>query len=302
MDSLIRSNWFAAAAHVGSAAVIIALYNYYDAARARSDVLTYRYQIAAPDTLPQCNTSGEVPPTPDRCNVDLVYQKPKQVARFNIIYGVVLFFFFTALAHIYYGTDGAGTGKYSQAIRDGWNPFRWVEYALSASLMSVLVGLVDGTRDTGALIGLVALTAATMGCGFVVESILRGPVNQLVRDTVLAATAVGWTLFLGLWVILLYQFATTVSDVHNLYEGVLDPNGDPVRVPTWVWVVVFLQLAYYASFGVVQIMHIRKKFSGGPFNYISIEKAYIFLSFFAKLSLAAGLGYGLIFRAKDCSP
>jgi hypothetical protein len=302
MDSLISLNWLAVLAHVGSAVVVIVLYNIYDAAQERSNVQTFRYQIAAPDTLPQCNTEGTVPPTPDKCNVNLVYQKPKMVTTFNIIYGTLAFFFFTALAHIYYGTDGFGSGNYTQAIRDGWNPYRWFEYALSASLMSVLVGLVDGTRDTGALIACVALTAAMMGAGFVTESALRGTISPLVRDTVRAATVVGWILFLGLWTILLYQFATTVSDVDTLYKGTLDPSGDPVRVPSWIWVVVILQLLYYASFGVVQLIHINRKFSGRPFNYVSIEKAYIFLSFFAKLSLAAGLSYGLIFRVKDCSP
>ena len=302
MDGLIRTNWYAAAAHLGSAAVVLALYNHYQAAQERSYAQTFRYQIAGPTTPDACNTSGGPPPTPDQCNVDIVYQKPKDVFNFNIMYGVLAFFIFTALAHVFYGSDGFGSEAYSTVIRQGWNPYRWFEYGASASLMSVLIGLVDGTRDTGALFGVVAITAALMGCGFVAESIMRGPVNQFVKDTVRAATIVGWILFIGLWTILLYQFATTVHDVDTLYAGQTTPSGDPVRVPWWIWIVVFLQLAYYASFGIVQLVHIRKKFSGEPFNFLSIEKAYIFLSFFAKLSLAAGLGYGLIFRAKDCSP
>jgi hypothetical protein len=239
---------------------------------------------------------------PDECSVEIVYQAPKSTFSINVVYGALVFFLFTAAAHIFYATDAFGTGNYSKAIVMGWNPYRWFEYATSASLMSVLIGLIDGTRDTGSLIATVGLTSAMMFNGYTVESLLRGKASlpQTAKDAITGATYSGWILYIFLWTVLLYSFGTLVSDVKRLYSGQTGTDGKPISVPVWVWFIVIFQAIYYASFGYVQYGHIHKRLSGIPFNYESIENSYISLSYFAKLSLAGGIGYGLIFRTKDC--
>jgi hypothetical protein len=168
--------------------------------------------------------------------------------------------------------------------------------------MTALIGLIDGTRDTGTLVALVAMTAAMQFCGFTVESVLKGPMALFQTDTITGATVAGWILFVALWGVLLYSFASLVSDVNTLYKGqtTSGPNPEPIRVPAWIWYVVILQLFYYASFGIVQLVHIRGRLTNPDFNYVSIEDWYISLSYFAKLSLASGIGYGLLWRTKDC--
>lgn len=294
-------NRFAALAHLLSAAVLFYLYNHWSASKSRSSISAYRYQIAGPDSG-TCTSTGEEPVDPGQCNVEIAYQPPKETFKVNIVYGALAFFLFTAAAHIYYATDAFGTGGYSKAIAAGWNPYRWFEYATSASLMSVLIGLIDGTRDTASLIGVFGITGAMMFNGYIVESLLRGraPVGQMSRDAIRGATYSGWILYLSLWTVLLYSFGILVKDVQNLYAGVNGTDGKPIKVPDWIWFIVIFQALYYAAFGVVQYHHINKRLSGEPFNYESVENSYISLSYFAKLSLAGGIGYGLVFRTKDC--
>jgi hypothetical protein len=84
------------------------------------------------------------------------------------------------------------------------------------------------------------------------------------------------------------------------FAGQTDPYGNPIQVPAWVFFIVFLQLFYYATFGYIQARHISARLSGKPYNFSSTEHSYIGLSYFSKLSLAGGIGYGLLFRTKDC--
>jgi hypothetical protein len=189
-------------------------------------------------------------------------------------------------------------------VSSGWNPYRWFEYATSAAVMTALIALVQGQRDTSSIAVLVLATAAMQFCGFSVESQLRGsgPLAVQAKDTVVGSTIVGWLLFVAIWGALIYGFATIVKDVNDKFAGRTDPQtGDPVKVPSWIWYIVIAQVLYYASFGIVQFVHIMKRFKGDPkFKYSDIESWYITLSFWSKLSLASGIGYGLLFRVRDC--
>ena len=298
--SLLKRNRYAAIAHLVSGAVLLFLYNYWPASKTRSTISAYRYQLAGPDSG-TCTSTGATPTNPDECSVEIVYQPPKETFSVNVVYGSLAFFLFTAAAHFFYATDAFGTGNYTKNIAAGWNPYRWFEYATSASLMSVLIGLIDGTRDTGSLIGTFGITIAMMLNGYVVESLLRGkaPIGTSSRDAITGATNSGWVLYISLWTVLLYSFATLVSDVKRLFEGQTN-NGKPIAVPTWIWFIVIFQAFYYALFGLVQRSHIHQRLSGAPYDYIKTENSYITLSYFAKLSLASGIGYGIIFRTKDC--
>jgi hypothetical protein len=168
--------------------------------------------------------------------------------------------------------------------------------------MSVLIGVADGTRDSSTLLLLAGITIAMQFNGFSVESLLRGSkkISNEALGSIQGSRVSGWILFTFLWAIILYSFFTLFNDVKSLYEGETDTEGKPVAVPTWVAFVVFMQLIYYAAFGLVQFSHIKKRISGMPYDYLSTEKTYIWLSYFAKLSLGAGLSYGLLFRFKDC--
>jgi hypothetical protein len=163
--------------------------------------------------------------------------------------------------------------------------------------MSILLGLTEGVRDVSTLGLLAVVTAAMQFNGYSTESLLRGkePLIPKLKSSIAASQVSAWTLFAGLWVILFYNFGVVVNDVKNNF-----PTQTEARVPAWIWIIVITQAIYYALFGITQVRHINQRLSGKPFNYETIERSYLVLSFAAKLSLAAGLGYGLIFRTKDC--
>jgi hypothetical protein len=291
---LTRNNWLAVGAHLASAIVIIILYNYWSAAKTRATAETFRYQLAGPNTNATCTTTGAIPVTPDQCNTEIVFEQPKGIMSWNVIYGTIAFFLITAFAHTFYATDAFGTGSYKAAIQQGWNPYRWFEYSASASIMTILIGLVDGTRDTATLIGLALVTIGIQLCGYVSESLMRGrgSLSTFAKDAILGATASGWIQFVALWFVLLWGFSSLVADVNDKFTD--------ASVPGWIWFVVIGQLLFYASFGVVQVIQIARRFRGESFNYAEIESLYILLSFAAKLALAGGIGYGIIFRVRDC--
>lgn len=302
LEHLKKRNWQASATHLVTALILLWAYNHWPASQSRSRLTAYRYQIAAPDTDPQCQT-GLGPATPDKCTIEINFQKPKDVLSINVILGSVAFFIITSAAHAYYASDAFGSGEYTKNIMQGWNPYRWFEYGASASLMSVLVGLVDGTKDAITLWALFLITLAMQFNGFTVESLLRGHgrVTEYARDAVMGSSVAGWALFVALWSVIVYNFGTLVSDVKKLWVDQDPPPSPPVEgVPLWIWFILIMQFAYFASFGVVQGLHIKARLSGGSYNYVSTENNYIFLSYFAKLSLASGLAYGFIFRTKDC--
>jgi len=301
-ENLVKSNKTAAAAHFLCALTVIVLYMVWKNTHPYLSTEVFRSTIAGPDTPDTCNTNP-VNGEPNQCNVNVGLTKPVYMFKVNIIFGAVSFFVITAFAHAFYATDGFGSKAYSNALAQGWNPYRWFEYATTASIMTLITGLVDGIRDVQTILILTAITAAMQFCGYSVESQLRGhaKVNLMARDSVISSTAVGWILYVTLWASILAAFAYAVHDVNTKYEGHFESDGvTPIKVPAFVWFIIISQAIYYALFGFVQFNHIRGRLSGKPFDYLKTEKAYIGLSFTSKLSLAAGLSYGLLFRTKDC--
>ncbi len=49
------------------------------------------------------------------------------------------------------------------------NPYRWLEYSLSASIMIVLIAMLTGISDVAALIALVGVNASMIGFGWMQE-------------------------------------------------------------------------------------------------------------------------------------
>ena len=300
---LKKSNAIAAGVHLLTGLSVLIWYSYTKPAQTRSSFTAFRNTPATQaDANNSCSTSNAPFEDPGKCNTEIAFTKPVKVVSLNVVVGSIAFFFITALAHFFYATDGFGAGSYTRSIAQGWNPYRWTEYAISASLMSVIIGLTDGTRDFTALMSLLFMTAAMMYNGYSIESLLRGhaKISEMAQDSIKISTIAGWLLFVGVWSVLFYSFATLVSDVKNKFAGQTDPDGNPIQVPGWIWFIVVFQLFYYALFGIVQARHIRARLSGKHFDFTKIEKSYIGLSYFAKLSLASGIGYGLIFRTKDC--
>ena len=168
--------------------------------------------------------------------------------------------------------------------------------------MTWLVASADGTRDFATLVGLSVATIALQFLGLSNESMLKVP-NALdgtgTYNTIAIGvnTFAGWLLYFAIFFVILYNFFTIVSDVNNEYNPDVYPDA---KVPVWLYFIGPLQLVYYGLFGLVQLWQIINRNNGLTKSFAYYEGWYIFLSFAAKLSLAAGLAYGLAFRQINC--
>lgn len=298
IEALRSQNYRALFAHLVVLMLLVILYLTMPQTHSLAKFTVYRYDIAGPDAG-TCTSTGSNE-RPGQCTVNAPLSPPQQIGNINIIYGVFGFFFITIIAHLFYATDAFGRKSYSEAVLiQGWNPYRWVEYALSASLMSLLIGLSTGSRDQGQLISYVLATASLMAFGYITENTLRVG-SGFDRATVIAATLGGWVSLLSMWIPLTVNFIDLVRSVSQKYKDELDENNEKIQVPPWVYGIIFIQFLNFSSFGVLQLRQIFAAFSGKPLSFASVEGAYTTLSFVGKLALAAGLGYGILFRGRNC--
>jgi hypothetical protein len=104
-------------------------------------------------------------------NFDLATRslKPGTELFYELPFGTAVAFFLliSAVAHFYLAT--IGYERYVQNLKKGMNPVRFYEYALSSSLMIVLIGMLIGIWDLGAIILLFTLNATMNLFGIMME-------------------------------------------------------------------------------------------------------------------------------------
>lgn len=156
------------------------------------------------------------------------------------------------------------------------NPLRWIEYSITASLMTWVICQLSGITNVltlvmVAVVGNVALQLQ----GYVMETMnigkTRGSANWV-------PIVIGWFIFVGQWVIILVYFITAASS---------SPD-----IPWFVYVIVFGLLLQFSFFGLIMVFHYLawpKFLSSGYAN----EIAYIVLSFTSKLFLTWNLLIGI---------
>lgn len=211
---------------------------------------------------------------------------------------VMAFFGVTFIAHLLYATDFFGTKLYSSALARGWNPFRWLEYGISASLMAALISPFTGVRVKETVGLIVASTAAMQGAGFLVErALVSGDKPDLTGAVV--GTLVGWLLLITAWSAILRAFFQDLNDSSTL--TVTDPStGEPFKIPSWLWGIGVVQMAFFSCFGVTQLLHVagvaRASGGGKEHSFYNTEAGYLVLSLAAKATLASVVAYGLVQR------
>lgn len=209
--------------------------------------------------------------------------QPKKIFALNVPVLILFFFFSTVVFHLIYAYDFRGL--YSKYLKEGWNPIRWTEYAISAGVMTLIIGALSGIRDVTALTAIVLAMGALQFCGLIVEyeSIKSVPDLLVVRTT----TSIAWALFSAVWIPIIFSFITVLRDAKS-YNA---------KVPNWIWIIIFFQLFNFAAFGLVQLKQVSAMLKRMPLpDFKEIERMYIKRSFTSKLVLGAGIGYGLISR------
>src|SRR4030043_504870 len=96
---------------------------------------------------------------------------PETSTLVNLPFGIMVavFLFISAVAHFTIASPGT-FGWYVNNLKKGINYARWYEYTASASLMTVLIGMLCGVYDLGSLIMAFALTGVMNLCGQIMRS------------------------------------------------------------------------------------------------------------------------------------
>lgn len=187
---------------------------------------------------------------------------------FELPFGILVasFLFLSAAAHALVSLPARLNAIYNADLAQGINRFRWFEYALSSSIMIVLIATLFGIYDIASLILIFLLNASMNLFGLVMEQLNSGRG----RDEVNWGPFVwGCVAGVGPWVaILLYMFGTGNFDM----------------VPWFVWAIVGTYFVAFNTFPVNMILQYRQ--IGRWKDYLYGERAYIVLSLVAKSALA----------------
>lgn len=176
---------------------------------------------------------------------------------------VAMFLLISAVAHFYLST--IGYESYVQNLKKGMNPIRFYEYALSSSLMIVLIGMLIGLWDLGALLLIFTLNATMNLFGIMMEKH-----NQHTEKTDWTAFIYGCIAGIVPWIVIMLYFVGAVS------------SGD-AKPPDFVYAIVPTLFVFFNIFAINMVLQYKKV---GPWeDYLYGERAYIILSLSAKTVL-----------------
>jgi hypothetical protein len=184
---------------------------------------------------------------------------------FELPFGIMVasFLLISAIAHALIALKSK---VYFRDLQLGINKFRWFEYALSSSVMIVLIATLFGIYDIASLI-LIFIVNATMNLfGLLMEQLNSGAEKKKVNWGPFI-----WGSIAGIapWIaILLYMFGTGSFD----------------RVPWFVWAIVGTYFVAFNTFPINMILQYKRV--GKWANYLFGERVYIILSLAAKSLLA----------------
>jgi hypothetical protein len=184
---------------------------------------------------------------------------------FELPFGIMVasFLLLSAAAH---GLIVLNSETYFNDLKKGINRFRWFEYALSSSVIIVLIATLFGIYDIASLILIFIVNASMNLFGLVMEQLNVGSDKGKVNWGPFV-----WGSFAGIgpWIaIFLYMFGTGNFDM----------------VPWFVWAIVGTYFVAFNTFPVNMILQYKR--IGKWKDYLYGERVYIILSLAAKSFLA----------------
>lgn len=197
---------------------------------------------------------------------------PKLIYELRFGPAVAAFLLLSAVAHFYLST--VGYKRYVANLEKGMNPIRFYEYALSSSLMIVLIGMLVGIWDVGTMIALFGVNAAMNLFGIVMET-----VNQYTKKTDWSAFIYGCFAGIIPWIVVVMYFLGAVN------------SGD-AKPPAFVYAIIPTILVFFNIFAVNMVLQYKKV--GKWKDYLFGERMYIVLSLVAKTVLAWQIWFGTL--------
>ena len=189
---------------------------------------------------------------------------PQQIWDAPLGIGVALFLFISAVAHFFLSTFGYKW--YEKVLKKGMNPVRFYEYALSSSLMIVLIGLLVGINDIGAIILAFFVNASMNLFGIMMEYH-----NQYTKKVNWTSFTFGSIAGIAPWIVIFMYFMGAVN------------SGD-AKPPAFVYAIIPTLFVFFNIFAINMVLQYKKV---GPWkDYLYGERVYIVLSLLAKTTLA----------------
>jgi hypothetical protein len=187
---------------------------------------------------------------------------------FKLPFGILVavFLLLSAIAHALISLPKKLNAVYNRDLVYGINKFRWFEYALSSSVMIVLISTLFGIYDIASLIIIFIVNASMNLFGLVMEQLNAGKIKEEVNWGPFI-----WGSIAGIapWIaIFIYMFGTGNYDM----------------VPWFVWAIVGTYFVAFNTFPVNMVLQYKK--IGRWKDYIYGERTYIVLSLVAKSILA----------------
>ena len=177
---------------------------------------------------------------------------------------VAIFLGLSALAHFIVASPQFFP-RYSAGIAAKRNYFRWIEYAVSSSVMIVLIAQITGVAEISAIISIFGVNASMILFGWLQEK-YENPGS-------------------GGWLPFIFGCITGIVPWMALAFYVFSIGGPgDTSAPAFVYGIVFTIFVFFNSFALVQWLQYKKV--GKWSDYIRGERTYITLSLIAKSALA----------------
>ena len=164
---------------------------------------------------------------------------------------------------------------YNQNLSNGFNPYRWYEYAFSSSIMIWVIATFVGIWDFWSLAMIFVLNAMMIMFGYLMELLNQKTEKTNWSPFVLGCISGGFP-----WIVLFSYFAGAVANSAN-------------SVPNFVYAIFIVYLILFMSFAVNQVL--QYKGVGKWRDYLFGERAYIILSLIAK-TILVWLVFGGLFN------
>jgi len=190
---------------------------------------------------------------------------------FSIALGpmIAVFLFLAAADHLLVAAPRINAW-YVRGLEQRSNVARWIEYAISASIMIVLIAMLSGIRDIAALVAIFGVNTAMILFGLLMERQQEpGSTDWSAFWFGSLAGAVPWV---AIWIYTL---------------------GAP-EVPGFVYAIIAIELVLFFTFALNMVLQYRQ--IGRWRDYVAGEVTYIVLSLVAK-SLLAWLVFANVLRS-----
>jgi hypothetical protein len=192
---------------------------------------------------------------------------------FTLPFGIMVSLFLLLSALFHFLISGPAQMYYLSSIEKGSNPLRWYEYALSSSIMIVLLASLFGLLTIEAIILIFVINALMNFFGLLMEKM--NPLSRASTDW--TAHYFGWVAGVTPWFLIVIYMLN---------------NGELSLMP---WFVIPGLVFYFLTFNLFGFNQYFQYKKSGPWkDYEYGERMYVWLSLFGKSILAWFILLGIL--------